>query len=190
MIAAHPFAQRLPQHHEKRQRFHLGCGDDYRHDWTNVDVNPDVEPDIVADLAETPWEFVPADGAEVIEARHVVEHLEDRAAFFRAAAAALRPFGALRITVPLGANFDTDSDHVGPAWTWRTPEQFSQSHRRPWDPDVPLDLVSREVDVWFGGPFSKASPLLRLAAHKWPDWASTRCFAGELTAVYRKVDDE
>ncbi|REA03481.1 hypothetical protein DEQ92_10305 [Haloferax sp. Atlit-6N] len=165
---------------------HLGSGPDYRDGWTNVDVNEDADPDVVADLTK-PWDFA-SDDVRVIEAHHVVEHLEDRTAFFVEAAKALRPNGILRITVPLGSNFDTDSDHVAPRWTWRTPEQFSRAHRRQWDPDIPLELVHREVDVWLGGPLSPASPLLRLAAQRWPDWASSRCYAGELTAVFRRCD--
>lgn len=176
MIAAH-----------RPTKLHLGSGPDYRKQWLNVDINPDADPDVVADLTATPWEFAPENSVEVIEARHVVEHLDDRAAFFEEAARVLQPGGELRIAVPLGSNYDTDSDHKGRPWTWRTPEQFSQSHRRQWDPDVPLELVDRSVDVWFGGPLSKASPLLRLAARQWPDWAVHRCFAGELEAVYRRV---
>ncbi|RDI70206.1 class I SAM-dependent methyltransferase [Halopelagius longus] len=187
MIVGRPDANRLPQHHEKPERLHLGCGEDHRPEWLNVDANPDVEPDVVADLEEE-WEFAPDNSVEVIEARQVVEHLEDRAGFFAEAARVLRPGGVLRISVPLGVNADTDSDHEAPNWTYRTPEQFSRPHRRSWDPDIPLELINRSVDVWLGGPLSAASPLLRLAAHKWPAWAAYRCYAGILTAEYRRME--
>lgn len=164
---------------------HLGCGDDYHEHALNVDVNSESAADVVADITNTPWEFA-EDGEFVrIEAHHVLEHLPDRAAFFDEAARVLRPGGELVVTLPLGRNAVTDDDHTT-AWTYGTPGQYSREHRRPWDPDTLFVLVDREMDVWLGGPLAPMSPLFRLLATRWPEWAAYRCYAGEVTATYRR----
>lgn len=189
MISARPDAQRLPQHHAKRQRLHLGCGQDYRDGWLNVDANPVVDPDVVADVTDTPWSFADDAAATVIEAHQLVEHLADREAFFAEACRVLNHDGILRVSVPLGANARSDDDHKT-EWTYRTPQQYSRAHRRPWDPDLPLELVNRSLDVWLAGPLSPGTPLLRAASRIWPAWAAERCYAGVLTATYRRLRGE
>lgn len=166
---------------------HLGCGDDYREGALNVDANPDSAADRLLDIAETPWPF-PDDAFARVEAHHLVEHLADTEAFFVEAARVLAPGGTLELTVPLGVNCFTDGDHEWPPWTYERPEQYSTAHRRPWDPSVPLRLVARDVQVWLGGPLAKLSPAFRAAARVWPAWAAERCYGGELTAVYRRME--
>lgn len=140
--------------------------------------------DYQADL-EDEWPL-PDNSADGVIARHVVEHLNDPEHFFSEAARVLVVDGWLRVTVPLGEDAKTDHDHET-EWRYCTPEQFSRSHRRGWDPDVPLDLVDREIKTWLGGPFRFVSPLLQLASRRWPAWAAHRCYAGELTATFRRV---
>lgn len=166
---------------------HLFCGEDYRSDAINVDANPDVDPDVVLDLTDYPWAPFDGDSVDHIVARHGVEHLSDPAAFFQECGRVLGPGGTLSVTVPLGTNARTDNDHET-VWTYETPEQYSLHHRRPWDPEVPFELVDREVSVWLGGPFSPLSPIFRLASRVWPAWAADRCYGGELTAVYRRCE--
>lgn len=184
MIDAHPHAN--DRNHDK---LHLFCGEDYRADAINVDANPDVDPDLVLDLTNYPWTPFSDESVWKIEARHGVEHLADLAAFFAECARVLKPGGTLTVTVPLGANARTDNDHET-VWTYETPEQYSRLHRRPWDPDVPFDLVNRDVRTWLGGPLAPLSPLFRAASRIWPAWAAERCYAGELTAVYRRCEHE
>lgn len=170
-------------------RLHLGCGDDYRDGWLNVDANTASAADVIADVTDVPWSFADETSVSRIEAHHLVEHLPDRAGFFRECVRVLSPGGTLTVTVPLGTNAKTDHDHVPPHWTHETPEQYSRPHRRPWDPDLPLALTSRDVRVWLGGPFGVASPLLQAAARRWPAWAAERCYGGELTASYRRLHE-
>lgn len=175
-------------HHQRPETLHLGCGDDYRAGAINVDVREDSAADLVFDITDD-WDPIADASMWRVEAHHVLEHIAEPAHVFAEAARVLRDGGQLIITVPLGVNAATDLDHAH-AWTFRTPEQFSQTHRRPWDPDVPFDLVGRHADVWFGGPLSKASPLLRLAALRWPAWAARRCYAGELWTRYQRQGRE
>lgn len=168
---------------------HLGCGDDYRNGALNVDVNPTSAADDILDVSETPWPY-PADAFTRVEAHQLVEHLEDREAFFSEAGRVLAPDGTLVVSTPLGVNAATDDDHAPPHWTYDTPEQYSRPHRRAWDPDVPLRLEDRRVNVWLGGPLAALSPVFQAAADAWPAWAAHRCYGGELTAIYRGVTDE
>jgi len=168
---------------------HLGCGDDHRENAMNVDVNPESAADVVADLSDTPWTFANDSGFRRIEAHHIIEHLPDRPTFFAEAARVLEPGGELIVTLPLGRNAFTDDDHDA-YWTYGTPEQYCRANGRPWDPNPPFTLVNRDLTVWLGGPLAKASPLFRLLATKWPDWAAYRCFAGEITATYQREETE
>ncbi|MFD1526045.1 MULTISPECIES: class I SAM-dependent methyltransferase [Halobacteriales] len=170
-----------------RDRLHLFCGEDYREEAINVDANPDVDPDLVLDLTDYPWTPFEDDSVTYIEARHGLEHLADPTAFFEECARVLRSGGTLEITVPLGVNARMDNDHET-KWTYETPEQYSAPDRRPWDPEVPFELVDRNVRTWLGGPLAPLTPLFQAAARRWPAWAAARCYGGELTAVYRRVE--
>ena len=164
---------------------HLGCGEDYRNGALNVDINPDSEADRIYDISKTPWPW-PDGSFKRIEAKHLVEHLESPTEFFREAGRVLRQSGTLEITVPLGVNARTDGDHEPPMWTYERPEQYSRTHRRAWDPQVPFRLIERDLNVWLGGPLSKLTPAFQCAAQYWPAWAAERCFGGELKAVFRR----
>lgn len=135
------------------------------------------------DLSET-W-GLSADSAEGIVMNHVIEHL-DAEHVFAEAGRVLVSGGWFEVTVPLGDDADTDNGHVT-KWKWATPNQYCREDRRPWDPDTEFVLVEKEIDVWLGGPFWPATPLFQAAANIWPGWGVHRCFAGELTARYRRV---
>lgn len=169
---------------------HLGCGLDQPADWFNVDIAPEVDPDAVHDLTETPWPSTTGHVERVV-ARHVLEHLDDPGAFFREAARYLVGGGRLEVTVPVGRDGEADPDHRT-TWTWWTPKMFCRDHReragRPWDAETPFVLEERDLDVWLFGPFAPLSDAFNRAAQRWPVWGVRRCGAGELTAVYRRVE--
>lgn len=52
------------------RKLHLGCDEDYREGWHNVDVNPRVRADTHHDLDE-PWPFGPNEFSQ-IQANHVL----------------------------------------------------------------------------------------------------------------------
>ena len=66
-----PIAQQL--RNGSAVRLHLGCGDDRREGWINVDTREQVAPDVVA-RAERLSMF-PDDSVDLIEACHLFEHL-------------------------------------------------------------------------------------------------------------------
>jgi SAM-dependent methyltransferase len=60
-------------------KLNLGCGDDYRDGWHNVDVRAGVDPDEQVDLNDTPWPW-PDGSFEFVLMDNVIEHLDDRLA--------------------------------------------------------------------------------------------------------------
>ncbi len=55
-------------------KYNLGCGNDYRHGWVNVDKYADARPDYVMDLEVFPWS-IDDDSADEVLLSHVLEHL-------------------------------------------------------------------------------------------------------------------
>ena len=57
-------------------RINLGCGNDIREGYINVDSSPKVNPDEVWNLEEMPLPFA-NDSADEIVANHVLEHIQN-----------------------------------------------------------------------------------------------------------------
>lgn len=159
--------------------------------------NPDPRATETADVRE-PADYVfdargrwpyPDGYASGVILSHVMEHFADPASVLREAARTLEDTGWIEVRVPLGMDSCTDPDHAH-RWTYATPKRFSASHRQPWDPELPIRLVSRSVDPRLGGPLTAATPLLRLAGRWWPGWACWNADHGELIARYRRVPRE
>lgn len=173
----------------------VGCGDtpDPRATHT-ADIRPTDTADARFDAAADRWPY--SEGfADGVVMNHVVEHwtTEQTAHAFRNAARVLSADGWLELTVPLGANFRTDGDHVPPVWTWERAETWSRDHRRGWDVDVPFTLTDRSVRMWAVRPFGFVTPAVRAVQRVLGDglWstevANAPAMCGELTAEYRVV---
>jgi len=170
------------------QQLHLGSGKNtIPHMW-NVDrINHDGVDEVV-DLSEYPWPW--DDGQfQYILAEHVFEHLPDMEATLRECARILKPGGRVEIAMPVGQDSWADPDHKH-RWTWDTPEFYCG--KRPWDPTVGLNVVSREVDLWphGGGPGLAYGALLKAAL--WVGSPGRWCFdlpatSGEFRVVFGKV---
>ncbi|MFN3704675.1 MAG: class I SAM-dependent methyltransferase [Thermoflexales bacterium] len=84
-------------------RLNLGCGNDYRQGYINVDRVPGVA-DIVHDLDEFPYPW-PDHSVDEILMRHVLEHLQDIRKVMDELWRLLKPGGRLTIYVPHFSNF-------------------------------------------------------------------------------------
>lgn len=166
------------------QKINLGCGDDKRDGWWNVDVDETRDPDQVINLDHSPWNL-PSNHFEYALASHVVEHLGDVDAAFEEAARILVDLGTLEVRMPLGRDARTDPTHRR-EWTYDTPEFYSCAHRRSWGPDTDFKLVAREVRGWFVGPHYHLNPVLDRLAPRWPRLVETWSDAGELVAVFQR----
>lgn len=171
----------------------LGAGDSPDHRATEtLDLHTDA--DIEADLNDD-WPLR-AESVTGLICNHTLEHLDDPVHFFQEAGRVLEPRGWVEITVPLGRDAAADPDHSAwypdRGWTYWTPLTFSYRHReeaeRPWNPELPFVVERRELDVWLLPPFHWLSGTFNRLADRWPAWAAHRCGAGELTALFRKMD--
>lgn len=99
-------------------KLNLGCGDDYREDWHNVDIDPEFDPDAVMDVAETPWPWA-TDAFETILADNVLEHLApvDRPDVLRECRRVLAPGGEFIVRLPTRTGWDV-THYAVPAYTW------------------------------------------------------------------------
>lgn len=124
-------------------RLNLGCGDDTRDGWWNVDALDAPGVDEIHNLEETPWPW-PDEHFETILASHVFEHLTDVKVALRECERLLVPGGQLMVIWPVGLNELADPDHKH-RWVWDTPLYYCGE--RPWDPDVGLEVVDRSVTI-------------------------------------------
>lgn len=94
-------------------RLNLGCGNDYRDGYVNVDLNNNVRVDEVVDLENEmlPW----ADSScEEIIANHLVEHIWKRDRFMNECWRVLKPGGKMHVETPTAGTvaYWKDPTHV------------------------------------------------------------------------------
>lgn len=92
-------APKPPEHEALPARINLGCGQDYRDGWHNVDINEAHDPDQVVDLDERPWPWESNQFAHALM-DNVIEHLDDSAAALHELARIVQPGGTVVVRVP------------------------------------------------------------------------------------------
>lgn len=167
-------------------RLHLGCGEDYRPGWHNVDVAESVRTDQHLDVTDTPWPF-PSDHFTEIRGEHIFEHLPNQTDVLRECRRVLTADGELTVIVPVGLNAITDPDHAT-VWTWDTPRYYCGA--RHWDVDTGLTVVDRDVRLWstLPGLLGAVHRLSLKARFRYYDagvWCFTEPYSsGEFTVVF------
>jgi SAM-dependent methyltransferase len=91
-------------------RLNVGCGQFKKPGFLNVDFNENFDPDMVVDLSVLPLPFR-NDQFELIEADHVLEHLNEPFETMSELHRILRPGGRLVVRVPHFSRGFTHSDH-------------------------------------------------------------------------------
>lgn len=92
------------------QKINLGCGEDKKEGYVNVDWSPLVHPDVVHDLNVIPYPF-PDSSVDLIEAFHVLEHLDKPFALMKEYHRILKPGGVVHIKVPHFSRGFTHAEH-------------------------------------------------------------------------------
>lgn len=119
-------------------RLNLGCGDDYRKGWVNVNIDPSFDPDVVLDLEESPWPWAD-DQFERILLDNVLEHIVPprRIPFLNECRRVLRDGGEMIVRLPTRTGWDV-THHAVPAYTWPN----HPTHRDQWDIlEVSIDRI-------------------------------------------------
>ena len=130
-------------------RLNLGCGQDKRDGFLNVDKSALCEPDLVVDLEDLPWPW-DSNSVDEVLLKHSLEHLGREPDGYLGIVKELWRIGKPGATVtiivphPRHDHFINDPTHVRPI----TPEGlmlFSQAKNREWAatgaPNTPLGLV-------------------------------------------------
>lgn len=92
------------------KRLNLGCGESKKKSYINVDFRKELSPDIVHDLNIFPYPFE-NNYFDLIEAFHVLEHLDKPFLVMRELHRILKPGGKLHIKVPHFSRGFTHSEH-------------------------------------------------------------------------------
>src|SRR5262245_26650389 len=106
----HLIIRRVPEH-DGWQKLNLGCGEGRKPGYVNVDWQKAVRPDVVHDLNCFPYPF-PDESFDLIEASHVIEHLDRPFAVMRELHRILKSGGLLQIRVPHFSRGFTHAEHT------------------------------------------------------------------------------
>jgi SAM-dependent methyltransferase len=93
------------------KKLNLGCGEDKKEGYVNLDWSPVVKADVVHDLNALPYPFED-NSFELIEAFHVIEHLDRPFPVMKELHRLLAPGGILHIKVPHFSRGFTHSEHA------------------------------------------------------------------------------
>lgn len=133
------------------RKLNVGAGEFPKEGFVNIDYYSLAKPDVVHNLNEFPYPFV-NDYFQVIEADHVLEHLEDpfkvMSEFHRICASD----GTIRIRVPHFSRGFTHADHrrgFDVTFPYYFNPQFRPGYQR-----TPLKLVKMRLN-WFAQPYLK-----------------------------------
>lgn len=94
----------------KRRKLNLGCGEFKKEGFINVDIRPETKPEVVWDLNKFPYPFETGE-FELIEADHVIEHLNDPFGAMKELHRILKDGGKLIVRVPHFSRGFTHPDH-------------------------------------------------------------------------------
>ncbi len=125
------------------KKLNLGCGEDKKEGYVNLDWSPLVAPDVVHDLNKLPYPF-PDDSFDLIEAYHVLEHLEKPFLIMGEFHRILKPGGKVHIKVPHFSRGLTHAEHEH-GFDVTFPLYFNPSFTKSGYYGVPLKLESMRL---------------------------------------------
>lgn len=96
---------------DEKKKLNLGCGEHKKEGYVNVDWSPLNNPDVVQDLNSIPYSFED-NSVDLIEAFHVLEHLDKPFAVMTELHRILKPGGILHVKVPHFSRGFTHAEHA------------------------------------------------------------------------------
>lgn len=95
---------------DDQKKLNLGCGEHKKDGYVNLDWSSLNRPDVIHDLNGTPYPFE-SNSFDLIEAFHVLEHLDKPFAIMAELHRILKPGGTLHIKVPHFSRGFTHAEH-------------------------------------------------------------------------------
>lgn len=92
------------------KKLNLGCGESKKDGYVNLDRQSALNPDIAHDLNNLPYPFNDNE-FDIVEARHVLEHLREPFAVMKELHRILKSGGGLKIQVPHFSRAFTHTEH-------------------------------------------------------------------------------
>ncbi len=129
------------------KKLNLGCGDDYKDGWINLDFRDNIKIDVKHDLNEIPYPFK-KDSIDLVLMRQVLEHLEHPLNVLKELTRICRNGARIMIYVPHATSYAHISgiEHKG----LFTEHTFSEHHLKEYELQD-LKLVKQEfsfVNKW------------------------------------------
>lgn len=124
-------------------KLNLGCGADKKQGYVNLDWQSLTNPDVVHDLNNLPYPF-PDNSFELVEAFHVLEHLDKPFLVMKEMHRILKPGGALHIKVPHFSRGFTHAEHAH-GFDVTFPLYFNKSFTTSGYYGIPFELKSMRL---------------------------------------------
>jgi len=96
---------------KKLKKLNLGCGEHHKEGYVNLDWQPLTKPDVSHNLNKFPYPFED-NSFDLVEAYHILEHLDKPFVVMKEMHRILKPGGKLRIKVPHFSRGFTHAEHV------------------------------------------------------------------------------
>ncbi|SRR3989339_1018990 len=93
------------------KKLNLGCGEDKKEGYVNLDWQALTNPDVTHDLNALPYPF-PDNSFDLVEAFHVLEHLDKPFLVMKEMHRILKPGGTLHLKVPHFSRGFTHAEHA------------------------------------------------------------------------------
>ncbi len=95
---------------KKPYKLNLGCGEDKKNEFTNIDWNKLTNPDVLHNLNQVPYPFEDNTFDEIL-ASHILEHLDKPFEIMKELHRILKPGGKLIVKVPHFSRGFTHAEH-------------------------------------------------------------------------------
>ncbi len=141
---------------KKLTKLNLGCGAFKKEGYVNLDCYGHLKPDIAHNLNSIPYPF-PDNNFELIEADHVLEHLEDVFGVMKELRRIMKPGGVLAVKVPHFSRGFTHPEHKR-GFDVSFPYYFDPSFKGGYcGSEFACDKVKLR---WFAQPYLKKETIL------------------------------
>lgn len=136
---------------KEKRKLNLGCGNDIRKDFVNVDQMKIPGVDVVCDInaKKLPFEN---DTFEVIMLNHILEHIQNLEALLKELYRVSKNGGRILIRVPYFSHESAFShyQHIR-RFTWTTFDLFDPNHTEHFHTDIKFKVVKKELRSRFFG---------------------------------------